>query len=297
MGGWAMMDAKHLTLSLHGKWYRSYGAAPCPVCQSERHKRQNALTLADGRIGLLLSCKKSGCAFRDILVAAGVEPGSYVPPDPRIVAQREAEREKFAAKRAMQAKLLWEDAQPIGGSLAETYLRGRGISCPLPETLRFVRSCWHATARRIPAMVARVDGCNSFAAHRTYLRADGTGKADVEPAKAMLGTVQGGAVRLADGPGPLVVCEGLETGLSLASGLLRAPATVWAALSTSGLRGLHLPVEPGCLTIAPDGDAPGRGAALSLATRAHALGWRVSVLNPPDGCDWNDVLQRKAVAA
>ena len=216
------MDAKQLTISLCGKWYHSYGAAPCPVCQSKGDKRQNALTLADGRNGLLLNCKKSGCAFRDILVAAGIESGGYTPPNPHAMAPREAERQKEAAKRTMQARWLWEEAQPIGGSLAEAYLRARGITCSLPETLRYAPSCWHASATRIPAMLAMVEGCDTFAAHRTYLRADGTGKADLEPAKAMLGAVQGGAVRLSGEPGPLVVCEGLETGLSLASGLLSA---------------------------------------------------------------------------
>jgi hypothetical protein len=245
----------------------------------------------------LLHCKKSACTFADILAAAGIAPGSYMPPDPAANAQHEAERRKDAAKRAVQAQRLWQAAQPIAGTLAETYLRGRGITCPLPDTLRFAPSCWHATAKRLPAMVALVEGADAFAVHRTYLRADGCGKADVEPARAMLGTVQGGAVRLADGPGPLVMAEGIETALSLASGLLRAPATIWAGLSTSGIRGLRLPYRPGRLTIAPDGDTAGREAAHALAQRAHALGWAVSLLPAPDGRDWNDVLMGKAVAA
>ena len=119
----------------------------------------------------------------------------------------------------------------------------------------------------------------------------------MNPPKAMLGAVAGGAVCVAQAQGPLVVAEGIETALSLASGLLRAPATVWAALSTSGIRGLHLPPKPGRLTIAADGDNPGRAAVQSLAERAHALGWQVSLLPAPDGLDWNDVLTGKAVAA
>ena len=113
----------------------------------------------------------------------------------------------------------------------------------------------------------------------------------------MLGAVTGGAVRLADGLGPLVVAEGIETALSLASGLLRTPATIWAGLSTSGIRGLILPLPSARLTIAPDGDAPGREAANALAERAHALGWQVSLLPAPDGRDWNDILTKKGEAA
>jgi len=98
---------------------------------------------------------------------------------------------------------------------------------------------------------------------------------------------------LTEALGRLAVAEGIETALSLACGLLRAPATIWAALSTSGLTGLCLPPDPGKLTIAPDGDAPGRAAAHALAERAHGLGWNVSLLTAPEGRDWNDILSMK----
>lgn len=290
-----MTDARKLTTALGGNWYQRYGAAPCPVCQPQRNKGQNALTLGDGRNGsLVLNCKKSGCDFLDILAAAGVRSGDYVPPDATILAQREAKRKAEADKRAAQAKQVWNEAQPIGGTIAETYLRGRAITCDLGQVLRFHGSCWHGpTAKRYPALIAAVQGTGFPAVHRTYLCADGSGKADIEPAKAMLGSTAGGAVRLADVSGPLVVAEGIETALSLASGLLRTPAAVWAALSTSGIRGLRLPDNPGRLTIAPDGDTAGREAANALAARAHSLGWRVSLLPAPNGRDWNDILTMK----
>ena len=63
------------------------------------------------------------------------------------------------------------------------------------------------------------------------------------------------------------------------------------------MRGLHLPPKPHRLTIAPDGDAPGKAAAHALAERAHALGWQVSLLPAPDGRDWNDILTMKGEAA
>ena len=294
-----MTDARELTVALGGRWHRRYGAAPCPICQPERRKGQNALTVADGKSGrLMLHCKKSGCAFLDILAAAGLRSGDYAPPDPAALAKREAERRAEAMKRAAQAERLWRDARPIAGTIAEAYLRERGITCELPRTLRFHPQCWHGpTARRWPAMVAAVQGAGAAAVHRTWLRPDGTGKADIDPAKAMLGATAGGAVRLTDGLSRLVVCEGIETALSLSCGLLDAPAAIWAALSTSGLRGLRLPGRPGRLTIAPDGDGPGRESAHALAERAHGLGWQVGILDPGDGCDFNDILTGKAVAA
>jgi len=302
--GWAAVkpsqttDARGLTATLGGRWHGRYGTAPCPVCQPERRKKQSALTITDGRNGrLLLHCKKSGCGFMDILAAAGLRSWDYAPPDPATLARRDREAKAEARRKAEQAKRLWREAQPIEGTVAETYLRNRGITCDLPRTLRFHPECWHgATAKRYPALIAAVQGAGAAAVHRTYLRPDGGWKADVEPAKAMLGATAGGAVRLADGPARLVVAEGIETGLSLLCGLLGRPAAVWAALSTSGLRGLRLPTQPGRLTIALDGDAPGREAGHALAERAHALGWRVSFLDPGDGRDFNDVLQERAAA-
>lgn len=146
-------------------------------------------------------------------------------------------------------------------------------------------------------MIALIEGGEGYAVHRTYLRPDGQGKASVEPAKAMLGAAAGGAVRLTDGPSRLVIGEGIESTLSLACGLLDGPATLWAGLSTSGMRGLRLPANPGSLTVACDGDRPGREAAHALAGRAHGLGWRVEMLDPGAARDFNDVLMQRRVAA
>lgn len=102
---------------------------------------------------------------------------------------------------------------------------------------------------------------------------------------------------MTEADGALVVCEGIETGLSLVSGLLQRPATIWAALSTSGMGGLRLPDHPQRLTIATDGDAPGKAAGQKLAQRAAALGWQVKILPAPEGKDWNDILMKKGAAA
>jgi len=224
------MNARKLTLSLRGRWHGRYGAAPCPVCQPDGRKDQNALTLADGRAGLLLNCKKSGCDFRDILAAAGVQPGDYRKPDLREIVRRNAQDSAEAMRRSEAAKRVWAEAVPIAGTLAETYLRGRGISCALPDSLRFHPRCYHGPSQSaLPAMIALVTGGEGFAIHRTFLRADGSGKAGLPDGdKMMLGRVCGGAVKLSDGPGRVVISEGIESGLSLLSGLLDGPMIVWA---------------------------------------------------------------------
>lgn len=288
--GCRIHDAQSFTLALSGTWYHYYGTANCPVCQREQRQGQNALTLSNGRVGLLAHCKKSNCSFIDILTAAGIRPGAIVPPDPGKLAQRAMEAQIDAERAEGRAMETWRGAVPIRDTAAERYLCGRGITCDLPRTLRFHPACWHPTAQRLPALVALVEGLPRTAVHRTYMRADGFGKADADPTRAMLGRSKGGAVKLVEADGPLVVAEGIETALSLASGLLGRPATIWAALSASGMAALYLPARPHRLTIAADGDAAGMAAAKKLAERADALGWAVSLLPAPQGRDWNDIL-------
>lgn len=294
-----MTEAQRITAALQGRWHGRYGLARCPA----HGDRKPSLTLADGPGGRLLAHCKTGCGFADVLEALrglGIIEGRGAVPQtgPAELARYEAEQRREADKREQQAQAVWAEALPIRGTPAETYLRrARGITCALTDSLRFHPACWHPSAKRLPAMIARIEGAERLAVHRTYLRADGSGKAGAEPAKAMLGAVAGGAVRLSQGREALAVAEGIESALSLLCGPLCGAVAVWAALSTSGLARLRLPATPGALIIAADGDAPGKAAAAKLAARACGLGWSVTLFPAPDGQDWNDVLQSMKGAA
>ena len=86
-----MTDAHTLTLDLRGKWYGRFGSAPCPVCQPEGRREQDALSLSDAPDGRLLAhCKKAGCSFRDLAAALGLTFGSFAKSDPMQAAQRKA---------------------------------------------------------------------------------------------------------------------------------------------------------------------------------------------------------------
>jgi hypothetical protein len=123
---------------------------------------------------------------RDALISLGADPSPNLRDAPKANWQRiEADRMFQIAKRARQARSLWDQTHPITGSVAERYLRSRGITCDLADSLRFAPQCWHATAKRFPAMVARIDGGEGFAVHRTYLNPNCKGKADATPPKAM----------------------------------------------------------------------------------------------------------------
>jgi hypothetical protein len=285
-----IVDPASLSRDLGGKWHRSYGVAPCPVCQPQKRKDQNALTINSKDERLLLHCKKSGCDFKDILIASGINPGT-VEIDQMVLANAERERAEQTAKLRARAQSLWDYADPINNTNGEAYLRGRGITCPLPETLRWLPDTYHVpSGSYCSAMVANIMPTGGV--HRTFFTKKGTRLE--KSAKMMLGPCSGGAVRLSDGMGPLVICEGIETGLSLLSGLLDSSHTIWAALSTSGIKGLILPSRPGELIVAADGDEAGALAATALARTATGKGWKVSLMTAPDGQDWNDVLQKGA---
>ena len=286
----SMADARTICTVLGGHWHGSYGLAFCPA---HKNTRTPALSIKDGDGGRLLVHCFTGCTGSDVLAALRarglLEGSSDWKPDPQKLEQRKADEIADRQRRIDQARRCWAEAGPISGTLAERYLRARGITCDLPPTLRFHPTCWHGpTATKVPAMVAGVSiGRKVVGVHRTYVAEPGVKAFD--NAKMMLGRCAGGAVRLSGGPGPLVVAEGLETALSLLSGLTDINPRVWAALSTSGMAGLLLPPELGKLVLAPDGDEAGRKAANKLADRATLTGWRVRVMDCPDKADWNDI--------
>ena len=273
-------NPRAITEALGGRWYGTYGLAFCPA---HNNTETPALSVSSGKNGQLLLYCHAGCEFSEICTALQGRTGSrnHVLNRP-VVPKKEG---KFLTPRS-----IWDAADKVSGSPAETYLKARGIADVTSDVLRFHPRCRHRSGHFLPALVARVDGSAEFAIHRTYLAADDFAKASVTPNKMMLGRCRGGAVRLLNEGELLVVAEGIETALSLASGILERPFRLWAALSTSGMMNLRLPSKPGTLIVAPDGDVPGLGAACQLAKRALRLGWTVKWFAAPSGKDWNDVL-------
>jgi hypothetical protein len=194
------------------------------------------------------------------------------------------------------ALAIWQASAPAAGTLVEAYLRSRGLLMSAPPVIRFHQGLKHPSGEIWPAMVALVtrgvDG-ERTGIHRTFLAYDASGKAPVEPTKMMLGTCRGGAVRLRHSGDVLMIGEGIETCLAAqqASGY---PA--WAALSTSGLRGLDLPRDVRDVIVLADGDDPGESAAQECAWRWNREGRRVRIARPPKGMDFNDLLAARAAS-
>jgi phage/plasmid primase-like uncharacterized protein len=198
------------------------------------------------------------------------------------------------------ARRLWAGAVPIRGTLAETYLRNRGIA--VDETLnalRFHPRCFWVSAdgkgrRSLPAMLAAVtDNDGSMTGlQRTWLSRDGC-KADVDPPRRAMGQLLGNAVRFGDKGTTAIIAEGIETALSVRT--LMPRSTVLAALSAANLEQFQF--WPGLqrLIISHDNDAAGRSAAERLSENARAVGILPNLL-APQLSDWNDDLQEFGTA-
>lgn len=289
------MNAREMIEALEGRWHGTYGTARCPA----HNDRNPSLKVSDDpnkRDGIDLHCF-SGCDWRDVkrvLQRQGLLSGRDrdTPSTPSTPRQPPPKPRANDEDRACFARDIWAGSKPAPGTIVETYLKARGITAPIPPTIRHHPGLKHGpTGLLLPAMVsaiAMVPNHRVVAIHRTFLKADGSGKAPVSNARMMLGSCGGGAVRLAAAGPMLGVCEGIETGFSVMQELPDFP--VWAALSVSGLTALVLPSEVREVVILADGDNAGEAAAQVAARRFLMEGRRVRIARPPRGLDFNDML-------
>lgn len=212
---------------------------------------------------------------------------------------------------------------------ARAYFAGR--NCPLEalgdalpqETFRFAPATewwkgakWqpgpHGGSRkaaegpRFPAIHTAMRSVSGALAccHVTYLDPLLPKKAPVEPPKLMFGEALGAVIEVSLGPsgqpfwqpdappGPLILCEGIETGLSLAVAV--PEARVWAGGSLAGMG--HAPVQVPCVadvTVARDNNLGNPQAQKQLAqalARLEEAQKRLSVIESHVGDDFNDLM-------
>lgn len=287
-----MSGARDVVAALGGRWHGAYGTAQCPA----HDDRSPSLSLRDGTAGRILLRCYAGCSGGEVIAAlracglwsargettrARVRPTAVVRHDDRGADQA----------RVDAAQRVWHAARSAANSPVDTYLRhARGVLTDVvPIDIGFVPDLRHPTGIKAPAMVCGVRSPDGTirGVHRTWLRRDGSGKADLQPQKAMLGRCAGGAVRLSSSwAGELQITEGVETGLAVQSATGRP---TWVALSTSGLRTLALPAGVRRITICADGDDAGSAAAQVAAQRWIDEGRNVHIALAPPGLDFADL--------
>jgi hypothetical protein len=231
--------------------------------------------------------------FPDLLAEARAHLGRPQPVLPDAPVPRKT---KAPGGTPAAAARLFAASVPVAGTLADTYLRSRGLTQGgTTSALCFHPKCWHrdeGQTRSVPrpALIAAVtDGAGALqGVHRTWLAPDGQGKARVETQRRAMGHLLGNAVRLTPHDDIIVVGEGNETMLSLIEAVPGLP--VWAALSSGHLGAVLLPEGLQRLYIAIDRDPAGWAAAERLSARALDAGIAVRVLEPRLG-DFNDDLR------
>lgn len=193
---------------------------------------------------------------RDFLGVSGRDPVAAKASARAAVASREEQERRETERRAEKQRRAferWGAGIAMRDTAGEAYLRARGIEARgipgLENCLRFARRLEHPHEPHVgPAMMARftrTDGAFS-AVHCTFLREDGSGKADVSKAKIIFGGFAGAAIRVSKGEsglgigelpegarGMLVVVEGIEDGLTVAQA--RPEWRVWAAGSLDNI--------------------------------------------------------------
>jgi phage/plasmid primase-like uncharacterized protein len=264
----------------------------CPACGYAE-----AFALTDGKNGgAIWWC--ASCGDQDAIARALGCPE-------KVAAPRRPTNDARPARARLEpaARVLCGAEAAAQSPIAVRYLEMRGLShLATCAELCFREDCWHPSGTRLAALIAVVRDVNGkfTGIHRTYLRRDGSAKADIEPPRASLGPVRGGAVRLVPleqvlAAGELVLGEGIETSAS-AGLLLGLPA--WAAVSAGNLAaGLALPVEIHRVVIAGDrdpadaqGKAPGQDAARAAWWRLRREGRQARIAMPGEGRgDFNDI--------
>ena len=199
------------------------------------------------------------------------------------------------------ARRLFAMSKPIRGTIAETYLRTRGITDLRDCTsLRFHPRCYYRRGEDDPADAARHAWPALIAAatdltgaitgvHRTWLDPSGQAKAPVSTQRRSMGLINGHGVRIGEVRGIVAIGEGLETMLSLRVALPGLP--IVAAGSANHLDALLLSEGLHRLYVAEDDDPAGRRATASVIARAEAAGIEAMRLAPALG-DFNDDLRQ-----
>lgn len=290
----SLPDLREIVGRLGGDLYNGGRAASVPGPGHSPKDRSLSLRLTDD--GRLLWCSHADDPAEVVWAYLGL-PRDAAPRMDRREAERARQERQRAAKAERARKLAfcekaWSATQAADGSPVAAYLRGRGITGPIPNALRFHPAApmdYDARTTQ-PAMVAIVtgpDGRQACGLHVTAILPDGSGKATLSNPRRMFGDIAGGVVQLTPLPadGELAISEGVETALSYRD-LTGTPT--WAGLSTSGLSRFNPPLGLRRLVIAADGDPAGLRAAQDLAERASRR-CECVVMPAPAGADWNDV--------
>jgi putative DNA primase/helicase len=273
---------------------------PCPLCGGRDRYRFSDKD-GDGWYfcnqcgagsGLILVQKKNGWDFKTAVTEIDKIIGTSAP-----IVEKPANPQCSDERRRRDVERLLAEANHQ--DVVDTYLHRRGLSVS-SSVLRGHPSCPYfdadrKPAGRFPAILAPLIGPDDEikTAHRIY---DVPHLAKPERKKNMpvVGTINGGAVRLFDCDEELAIGEGIETMLAVRE-MFGLP--VWACLTANGIESFVPPPGVRHLHVYADNDTncTGQKAAYVIANRLSLRNKiAVDVHIPPTAGDWLDVLNQRA---
>jgi putative DNA primase/helicase len=273
------VDADRIGLALNGRRNGNGWLVSCPVLShgNGRGDRNPSLSVSDGDDGRLLLKCFAGCGFNDIMDELrgrgllGRECSVVSRFTPRPVPRIKPEPDKIALE-------IWQQAEPIYGTIAEEYLQLRGITLTPPAL------CHHRGAM-VAAVTQPYHGITAI--QKTPIKADLT-----RGERMTKGPLGNGAVRLGAAQRLMGIAEGVETALA-ATMLTGIP--VWASLGSARLHSVELPTLVEKVYIFGDNDDAGRKAAERAGEVHTALGREVRTHFPREGArDFNDLIIENA---
>ena len=282
------IERRGIRLKSGGRFGR---AGPCPICGGRDRFWIDISKQCFGCRG----CKVGGDVIRLVEHIDSVDFKTAIElltrDGPRLAPTRTTappqDAQEYDRDQHRKAAWLWSQRRPIVGTIAERYLRlARGITCALPPTLAFLR----ASEQYPPAMIAAFaipreiepgilgEPRRVESVHLTELKLDGTGKADAEKPKKIIGSP--GALPIVLAPPndllALTITEGIEDALSArqATGL-----GAWAAGNAGRMPTIAkvIPAYTETITIFAHPDTTGQRGARELAERLACRGVEVFV--------------------
>jgi putative DNA primase/helicase len=174
--------ARNIVEKLGGVWHGTRGECRCPA----HDDASPSLSVRLGDTAILFHCF-AGCTTIDVMKAL----------QRRRLHDRSAvamQADKPKRDMGVLALRLWKAGTPIVGTLAEDYLRGRGLSSPFPKALRFNPATIlgsGADRRTMPAMIAAVENdLGVVAVQRTFLDPEDILRKPIPKPKVSLGLLR-----------------------------------------------------------------------------------------------------------
>lgn len=273
----AASRAKAIVEALGGAWHGTRGECRCPA----HDDRSPSLSVRLGETAILFHCF-AGCDTVDVLKALR----RIKLHDHRPLQMPKARPRRDLAAIAVR---IWRESVPLPGTLAEDYLKARGLSGPFSRVLRFNPATILGSGpnkRTMPALIAAVESdLGIVAIQRTFLDPMDVLRRPVPKPKVALGLMGGAAIRLAPATEELGLAEGIEDAQS---------AMEWFGTPTwalAGVQRLPLVIIPQSVRrIIVYGDRGRVAARLLEKARDHltANGRELISRVPEKHKDWND---------